>query len=217
MKLKKGSKEAKAYMAKLRAKRKVGAVAKTKSGKPAKRLTKAQRDYNKDVAAYKYYVVNNGKVEAGFEFKSDAKDMATDFYPVAKVLTAQQLKKAGIKNPSSEWKYTIGSNLKINRKEQRLGATEKDVKPTANGYHKDTKSHNVNIRVVSGISKIGAIDLNTVGKELLSLEKEINELSDFIRRTKSATERKRFKEILSVKRNQFKALKVYLNTIARFK
>jgi len=55
MKLKKGSAAAKAYMAKIRAKRKgvkkVGEVAKTKTGKPAKRFNKAQREYKKDVKA----------------------------------------------------------------------------------------------------------------------------------------------------------------------
>lgn len=69
-----------------------------------------KRQYNKDVDNYKYFVVNNGKVESGYEFKSDAKDSANDFYPPAKVLTLSQLKQLGIKDPRSEWKYQIGLN-----------------------------------------------------------------------------------------------------------
>jgi hypothetical protein len=226
MKLKKGSAAAKAYMAKIRAKRKVGAVAKTKTGKPAKRLNKAQSDYNKDVDAYKYFVVVNGKVTEGYEYKSDAIDAANEYEPKAKILTKQGLKKANIVNTSSQWKYTlgatkkvvqakkdyiavfqkgntqkiisvkainkdnaifeaesqkgynelntfdlidiyetnpkkIGSTLKLKANEKRLGATKKDVKPTAKSYHKDTKSHNVNIKVVSGFNS-----LNTKQKRL---------------------------------------------------
>ncbi len=116
MKFKKGSKEAKAYMAKLRAKKtatkKVGALAKTKSGKPAKRLSKSQKDYNKDVNDYKYFVVYNGKVQTGFEFKSDAIDASKDFDRSAKVLTKLQLKQLGILNPSNDWKYNLGAYKK---------------------------------------------------------------------------------------------------------
>lgn len=120
MKFKKGSKEAKQYMAKLRAAKgkktaakKVGATKKTTTG------IRAKKSYNKEVDKYKYFVVNNGKVEAGFEFKSDAKDMATDFYPPAKILTLQALKKAGIKDPRNEWKYKIGATLIIDENETK--------------------------------------------------------------------------------------------------
>jgi hypothetical protein len=220
MKLKKGSAAAKAYMAKIRAKRNVGAVAKTKTGKVAKRLNKAQSDYNKDVDAYKYFVVVNNKITEGYEFKSDAIDAANEYEPKAKILTKQGLKKAGITNTSSQWKYTlgaaktiakfkkgdlvkikgkswimkvdnirqsnygimyylendvrgtgngnpgtyfeidlekisnkkVGSTLKLKANEKRLGATPADLQ--ANGYHKDTKSHNVRINVLSGTKKV---------------------------------------------------------------
>lgn len=120
MKFKKGSKEAKQYMAKLRAAKgkktaakKVGATKKTTTG------IREKKSYNKEVDKYKYFVVNNGKVEAGFEFKSDAQDMATDFYPPAKVLTLQALKKAGINDPRNDWKYKIGATLIIDENETK--------------------------------------------------------------------------------------------------
>jgi hypothetical protein len=172
MRFKKGSKEAKAFMAKLRAKRatkskikpkpsriddlllldeikgrqkKIGAVSKNKG-------IRAKKAYNKDVDDYKYFVVYNGKVETGFEYKNDAIDAANDF-DNAKVLNLTQLKQQGFDDPRNKWKYKIGSTLKLTPKETRLGATENDFKKQSKSYHKDTKSHNVNIRVVSGVNK----------------------------------------------------------------
>jgi len=155
-------------------------------------------------------------------------DAANEYEPKAKILTKQGLKQAGITNPSSEWKYTlgatkqpnynakskfkkgdlvkvkgkswvmvvdkisyvapfgvqyflendirgtrngnagsyfeneiekinnskVGSTLKLKANEKRLGATPKDAKTKSKNYHKDTKSHNVNIRVMSGIGSI---------------------------------------------------------------
>ena len=178
MKLKKGSAAAKAYMAKIRAKRntkKVGEVATTKTGKPAKRLTKAQKEYNKDVDAYKYFVVVNGKIESGFEYKSDALDLANEFEPKAVVLSKKQLSSyPELKDFISRNKYTlgatkkVGSTLKLKANEKRLGATPKDVKTRSKNYHKDTKSHNVRISVMSGL---GSID---------TLHKEIKAAADIV-------------------------------------
>ena len=184
MKLKKGSAAAKAYMAKIRAKRntkKVGEVATTKTGKPAKRLTKAQKEYNKDVDAYKYFVVVNGKIESGFEYKSDALDLANEFEPKAVVLSKKQLSSyPELKDFISRNKYTlgatekVGSTLKLKANEKRLGATPKDIK--GNGYHKDTKSHNVRISVMSGL---GSIDY--LHKEILATIRLIEEYERVIK------------------------------------
>jgi hypothetical protein len=58
----------------------------------------------------------------------------------------------------------VGSTLKLNKKETRLGivpktkakkVTAKKAAPKkTSSYHKDTKSHNVNIRVMSGIGTV---------------------------------------------------------------
>ncbi len=53
----------------------------------------------------------------------------------------------------------VGSTLKLTPKETRLGATKKDFKPKSKSYHKDTKSHNVNIRVVSGIGNVKPLSI----------------------------------------------------------
>jgi hypothetical protein len=123
--------------------KKVGAVSKNKG-------IRAKKAYNKDVDNYKYFVVYNGKVETGFEYKNDAIYAANDF-DNAKVLNLTQLKQQGFEDPRNKWKYQIGSTLKLTPKETRLGATDKDLQ--SKSIHKDTKSHNVNIRVVSGVNK----------------------------------------------------------------
>lgn len=174
MKFKKGSKEAKTYMAKLRAKKgkktvkKVGATKKTTG-------IRAKKQYNKDVDAYKYFVVNNGKVEAGFEFKSDANDMAQDFHPKAKVLTKLQLKQQGIKNPSEQWKY------KLNGYSKKVGAT---LIIEGNETRK-TKPTRVIKRVRSGAGTfksfsdaINGLFDTTVIKDLDSLKKEYLKLAN---------------------------------------
>ena len=211
MKLKKGSKEAKAFMAKLRA-----AKGKTKKvGAVKNKGIRAKKTYNNEVDLYKYFVVNNGKVETGFEFKNDALDAASDF-DNAKVYNLTQLKQKGFKDPRNEWKYQIGYKsdrlttlplaTRFISKYKKAGYSRKDAIKNANldaafsvnGWnkggtyiiesgekkpakakkvisvtrrkvvkagtfkkfsrvgatqHKDTKSHNVNIRVLSGINK----------------------------------------------------------------
>jgi hypothetical protein len=177
MKLKKGSAAAKAYMAKIRAKRgtkKVGA---------------------KKISGYKKPKL----------FKPSKKEIDA----AAKRLVKQSIKKVEPKK--------VGSTLKLNPKEKHLGAVNKDLNTRAKSYHKDTKSHNVNIRVVNGINKIGQINLNLVADELFKLETDIQELTYFIKVEKNTKEKNRLKEIKSVKNNQFKALKLYLNTIAKFR
>ena len=129
MKLKKGSAAAKAFMAQIRAKKattKKVAAKKTMSKhtdtkshnvnirvvsgtkKPVKkRFSKFEKEYNKDVDNYKYFVVSNGVVKSGWEYKSDANDDLEN-YENSKVYTKITLKKLGIKNPSNDWKYKLG-------------------------------------------------------------------------------------------------------------
>jgi len=68
---------------------------------------KSDKQYKKEVALYKFFVVNikTKKVESGWEFKDDAKDALSDFDDDKdyKVLSELQLKKAGIDNPKQKW------------------------------------------------------------------------------------------------------------------
>jgi hypothetical protein len=42
-------------------------------------MKRSDKQYNKEVSAYKWFVVVNGKVVSGFEFKTDANDLKKDF------------------------------------------------------------------------------------------------------------------------------------------
>lgn len=71
----------------------------------------------------------------------------------------------------------IGSTLKLHKKEIRLGMPPKTTTKSGNGYHKDTKSHNVRISVISGINKV-EYDFRD------SLENEIKDYLETIERLK---------------------------------
>jgi hypothetical protein len=106
------------------------------------------------------------------------------------------------------------------KKELGIGAVKKKTpvkKTPAKSYHKDTQSHNVNIKVMSGItSKKTLIDLNLVGMELYRLENLINSLKQQKKQAKLVGEKKQIQSEISVYDKQFKGLRVYLNTRARF-
>jgi hypothetical protein len=151
MKLKKGSAAAKAYMAKIRAKRGTKKVG-------AKKLTA------KKVGSIKNNII---EFSDGYKFKKVTKDYAAKNFNKIEVfgidLSNESEGLIESKNDLNsfdtfgiEFKTTkkIGSTLKLNPKEKRLGAVNKDLKTRAKSYHKDTKSHNVNIRVVSGIGTV---------------------------------------------------------------
>jgi len=69
----------------------------------------------------------------------------------------------------------------------------------------------------SRVSGVNAISFNHIINEMSQLEKDILELGSFIRAEKNATERNNLKSIRKIKQDQFKALKGYLNTRAKFK
>lgn len=58
-------------------------------------------------------------------------------------------------------------------------ATKKPVrkKSTAKSYHKDTKSHNVRINVISGVKSISKSEILSIDKALKSWEKTYGELA----------------------------------------
>ena len=200
MKLKKGSKEAKAYMAKIRAKRgkskkdifDIGAVrtpiqykgftinyianehrANSFTGEQFtdKNLAKLKKQIDNFLNPKKvgstlkvFYVgFKNRKIREKIEAKNATaaiKEYQNRLKPIYGKVPASWL--------IADKENKVGSTLKLKPNEKRLGATPKDVK--GKGYHKDTKSHNVNIRVISGFN-----DLTTKQKNLYKkLEKEYN-------------------------------------------
>jgi hypothetical protein len=134
------------------------------------------------------------------------------------VAAAKKLKKQ-YPNKYSKWTDYIKAAAKTVKpvaikSVKKVGAvkTKKKAAPAAT-KHTDKGSHNVKIKVVSGI---GAIDLNQIGNELLSLEMKIKKLEANLKATKKLTEKKEIRTHISVLKKQFKALKLYLNTRARF-
>ena len=124
----------------------------------------------------------------------------------------------------------------------KKSATKKAATKKAS-THKDTKSHNVNIRVVSGTKKktvakkkvsgldkvvrrgtktnvhynrISGIGLNDIGLELLDLERKIIGLKSKKKSLKSVKDKKEIQGKITIYNNQFKYLKGYLNTRAKF-
>ena len=85
-------------------------------GKMAKggktKLSRSQKEYNKDVDAYKWFVVDllNKKAVSGWEFKNDAQEALSDYDGDKnyKVYSGRMLKTLGIENPKDTWKYFGG-------------------------------------------------------------------------------------------------------------
>lgn len=69
----------------------------------------------------------------------------------------------------------------------------------------------------SRISGIGQIKLTEIGAELLDLEFKINSLKSKKKVEKLISEKKKIQSEITIYQNQFKALKLYLNTRAKFK
>jgi hypothetical protein len=190
MTLKKGSKEAKAFMAKLRAKRATKSKVKPKPSRIDDLLLLDEiKARQKKVGSY--YFGEGKKVNLGdlkpnniFEWTIGAEYLEVVY--IGKVKDFPNIKigsKMGT-NPTYLFQFLkgndyvalsffaikdvlrtipkkVGSTLKLTPKETRLGATENDFKKQSKSYHKDTKSHNVNIRVVSGINGIIINDIKS--------------------------------------------------------
>jgi hypothetical protein len=105
------------------------------------KISRAKKQYNKDVDAYKWFVVNikAQKTESGWEYKQDAIDALTDYdgdnnY---KVVNEKTLIKMGIENPKEKWKkssYADGGNVLFN--EETIGEiTFDDQTDMRHGYY----------------------------------------------------------------------------------
>jgi hypothetical protein len=83
-----------------------------------KRLKASEKQYNKEVDAYNWYIVDveNKKAVSGWEFKEDAKEALSDYDGDKnfKVVSERQLKLMGVSNPKETWKYDGGGFTKGN-------------------------------------------------------------------------------------------------------
>ena len=105
--------------------------------------SRAKNAYNKEVDLYKWFIVDLEKKIAitGNEYKEDAIDALSDYDGDKnfKIVSKSQLKKLGVDDPTSEWKYAKGGWLKdhnyVNKSENYETRYSKD-KPHRSGYKK---------------------------------------------------------------------------------
>jgi hypothetical protein len=90
-------------------------------------LTRQQKLENKDIDAYKYFVVSqDGKIDSGWEYKSDAEDQAKEHneYPYQgkqwSVISLRTLKQRGLQDPRNNWKH-VGGMTKLKPKIKNIG------------------------------------------------------------------------------------------------
>jgi len=199
----------------------------TKIKKFVKQLQTEASEYNKGKK-------RTAKPAKQFISPSVAKAPAKKKAPVKKTVSKRSTRPAGYQyGPTTdeydERKQALKPGKRISKQtgkpyyEYRANRSDKGVltgvkkKTPAKSYHKDTQSHNVNIKVMSGItSKKTLIDLNLVGMELYRLENLINSLKQQKKQAKLVGEKKQIQSEISVYDKQFKGLRVYLNTRARF-
>jgi hypothetical protein len=210
MRLKKGSKEAKDYMASIRAKKAV-------SGAKNQESDLLVFDLQRRISNIAGKLINEGLTSSTYtkaKAKQLTKNVAAPVY-VRKMIDSfspEIVKEMKLLESDSLSGWKKGSTRLIERGEKPVKGAKKirvtrRQKPDVFGQKGTFKN----------FAKIGGIELNVIGLELQNLERDINELNSFIRAEKSILEKNRLKEILQAKKSQYKALAAYLNTIARFK
>lgn len=104
------------------------------------------------------------------------------------------------------------------------GKTKKTVpvktkKRKVTGVKTASKSHTDKNRITANIQfgKVGSIGLNDVGSELFSLEVKIQKLKAQKKAQRLMADKKRIQSEISILQKQFRTLKAYLNSRAKFK
>jgi len=91
------------------------------------KISRSQKEYNKEVDKYKFFIVDLKKKKAvsGWEFQSDAKDALSDYDKDSnfKVVAARTLSSMGIENPKENFK----NPKKINENNTKMRNTKKQV------------------------------------------------------------------------------------------
>jgi len=213
-KLKKGSAAAKAFMARLRA-----AKGKKKTGRPAKMKVYAKPNAKGKLKVY-------AKKVSGFSAYKNApvavKRIIDRVDDGGNYLELERAKKA-LNQKGYDMDYDLNGMITMFKKlpkSKKVTGVKPKAKRTPVSKHKDTNSHNVNIRVMSGVksekeSNKSLIDLNTIGSELYRLDKYIAYLKGLIK-ISHTSQKPEYRRNLKIVQLQHKALKTYLNTRAKF-
>lgn len=124
-------------------------------------------------------------------------------------------KKSTLKTPPvyMSKKQTGTSNKEYDKRKKALPAGKRISANTGKAYYEYRKNRTDKPGSLLGI---GEISLNDVGTELLNLEIQINSLKEKKKFVKLLSEKKEISYKISILSKQFKTLKLYLNSRAKF-
>ena len=136
-----------------------------------KTLTKTQKEENKDIDKYNWFVVSNdGYVSSGWEYKSDAIDQMNENneYPYMgknwKVISLRTLKQMGLEDPRENWKNKVGALERINKRKNTtyIHLTRKPLKRKKIAVKKATRPKQTT--TLMPLSNLQFEDTYTLGK-----------------------------------------------------
>jgi hypothetical protein len=135
------------------------------------------------------------------------------------IIKKPAIKKTGLKAIIKKVpkKMPIAGRLNLTGKETRLGYIPKKVaaKKTPVSKHKDTKSHNVNIKVVSGIDETILEDLRISQKRLLIVSHQIENWKDALKYKNSSIPINDIKKTIKNKLDYIKELKEHIKELKK--
>jgi len=214
MKLKKGSAQAKAYMAKIRAK-------KSTAKKTAAKKTTSKKTATKKVGYYgdgKMVSLSDLKPNNVFEWIMGAEYLEVVY--IGKINEFSHIK-AGTKvgyNPTYLFQFLKGNDYVLMsypaireylRTIPKVGAVKKPMQK----MHKDTKSHNVNISVVSGTNDYYIERLQKSVKRLNELERILSIHKSKPLKQRSDLDKTMVKEIPKLIKNEKDLLRMFKKNI----
>lgn len=103
--------------------------------------------------------------------------------------------------------------LYSNSTKKAVRKSDKPKQGTLFGANKDRRINGVNVH---GFSGSDIISMDQIGKQLWQYERDLMQLAANKKNAKGANEKKQIADIQRAKNAQFKALKAYLNTRAKF-
>ena len=115
-----------------------------------------------------------------------------------------------------EKKQTGKTNIKIDKTKQAMAPGKRKASPAAKKpFYYESRANRSDKGRLLGI-KIGQIDLAEIGSELFNLEFKIRQLQEQKKVVKLISSKKELANEIKILQSQFKALKSYLNTRAKF-
>lgn len=209
-KLIKGSKAAKDYMAKIRAKRKVAGVKESKALKKelAAKNIRLPHGYitTKKLSGLATTTYKGKKItqthNGYYEFYSNIKRKYLKFssLPAAKKVINNEVISKTIKTNLAAKKLKLPHGYEAVKRSRKIS-----------GLHKDTNSHNVNLRIVSGVQN----KFLQVNNELANLSVDISLLKKQIFETKGKIAKDMLRKTLRDTQKSYIALKKYSITLLK--